>query len=117
MAQNLPEIGRLPNLGVKLDKNVYKNREPPYLIERDGISVLDFNEGLYFLHFNTLTPLPSYTYDTALFNLTIILKGDFAFMNFILSLSKQWNLGSFAIACTSVSIIASGVPSVRQVSN
>ena len=28
MAQNLPIIGRLPNLGVKMDKNVYKNREP-----------------------------------------------------------------------------------------
>ena len=26
MAQNLPEIGRLPNLGVKMDKNVYKVR-------------------------------------------------------------------------------------------
>ena len=25
MAQNLPEIGRLQNLGVKMDKNVYKN--------------------------------------------------------------------------------------------
>ena len=24
MAQNLPEIGRLLNLGVKMDKNVYK---------------------------------------------------------------------------------------------
>ena len=30
MAQNLPEIGRLPNLGVKMDKNIYKNKEPPY---------------------------------------------------------------------------------------
>ena len=24
MAQNLPGIGRLPNLGIKMDKNVYK---------------------------------------------------------------------------------------------
>ena len=30
MAQSLPEIRRLPDLGVKMDKNVYKNREPPY---------------------------------------------------------------------------------------
>ena len=30
MAQSLPEIGRLPNLGVKMDKSFYKNREPPY---------------------------------------------------------------------------------------
>ena len=30
MAQNLPEIGKLSNLGVKTDKNVYKNKEPPY---------------------------------------------------------------------------------------
>ena len=30
MAQNLPEIGRLPNMGVKMDKYGYKNREPPY---------------------------------------------------------------------------------------
>ena len=29
MAQNLPEIGRLPNLSVKIDKNVYKNRSLP----------------------------------------------------------------------------------------
>ena len=27
MAQSLPEIRRLPNLGVKMDKNVYRNRE------------------------------------------------------------------------------------------
>ena len=30
MAQSLPEIGRLPNLGVKMDKIVYQYREPPY---------------------------------------------------------------------------------------
>ena len=40
MAQSLPEIGRLLNLGVKMDKNVYKNREPPYQIGRIGISVV-----------------------------------------------------------------------------
>ena len=31
MAQSLPEIWKLPNLGVKMDKNVYKNREGWYL--------------------------------------------------------------------------------------
>ena len=40
MAQTLPEIGRLSNLGIKMDKNVYKNREPPSEIGRIGISVL-----------------------------------------------------------------------------
>ena len=30
MAQNLPEIEKLPNLGVKMDKNVLKNRESSY---------------------------------------------------------------------------------------
>ena len=40
MAQNLPEIGRLPNLGVKMDKNVYKNRESPSKIGRVGISAV-----------------------------------------------------------------------------
>ena len=30
MAQNLPEIGRLPNLGVKLGPKCLQNREPPY---------------------------------------------------------------------------------------
>ena len=39
MAQNLPEIGRLPNLGVKMDKNV-KDREPPSETGRVGISVI-----------------------------------------------------------------------------
>ena len=38
MAENLPEIGRLQNLGVKMDKNVFKNREPPSEIGRVGIS-------------------------------------------------------------------------------
>ena len=27
MTQILPEIGRLPNLGIKMDKNALKNRE------------------------------------------------------------------------------------------
>ena len=40
MAQNLPEIGKLPNLSVKIDKNVKQNREPPYQIGRIGISEL-----------------------------------------------------------------------------
>ena len=44
MAQNLQEIGRLPNLGVKMDKDVYKNKEPPSEIGRVGIS-----ENLQFL--------------------------------------------------------------------
>ena len=39
MAQNLPEIGRLPNMGVKMDTNVYKNREPPSEMGRVNISV------------------------------------------------------------------------------
>ena len=38
IAQNLPEIGRLPYLDVKMDKNVLKNREPPSEIGRVGIS-------------------------------------------------------------------------------
>ena len=42
MAQNLPEIGRLPNLGVKINKTVYKNREAPSEIGRVGISVKCF---------------------------------------------------------------------------
>ena len=33
MAQNLPEIRRLPNLGVRMDKNVWKNREPSSELE------------------------------------------------------------------------------------
>ena len=38
MVQNLLEIGRMPNLGVKMDKNVYKNRTPSSEIGRLGIS-------------------------------------------------------------------------------
>ena len=38
MVQNLPEIAQLPNLGVKMDKNVYKNRVPPPEIGSVGIS-------------------------------------------------------------------------------
>ena len=34
MAQNWLEIERLPNLGIKMDKNVNKNREPPSEIGR-----------------------------------------------------------------------------------
>ena len=41
MAQNLPEIGRLPNFDIKMDKNVYENREPPSEIGRVGISAID----------------------------------------------------------------------------
>ena len=36
MAQNLPKLERLPNLGVKMDKKCYK--EPPSEIGRVGIS-------------------------------------------------------------------------------
>ena len=43
MAQNLPEIAGLPNLGVRKDKNVYKSREPPSEIGRVGISALLFS--------------------------------------------------------------------------
>ena len=38
MAQNLPEIKRLPNVGAEMDKNVFKNKEPPSEIRRLGIS-------------------------------------------------------------------------------
>ena len=38
MAKNLSEIGRLPNFGVKMDKNVYENRELPSEIGRFGNS-------------------------------------------------------------------------------
>ena len=38
MAQNFPEIGRLPNLGVKMDKNVYRYTEAPLEKGRIGIS-------------------------------------------------------------------------------
>ena len=30
MAENLPEIGRLPNLGVKMGQQCVQNKEPPY---------------------------------------------------------------------------------------
>ena len=30
MAENLPEIGRLPNLCVKMGQKCLQNREPPY---------------------------------------------------------------------------------------
>ena len=38
MAQNLPEIGRLPYLGVKMGQKCLQNKEPPYEIGRVGIS-------------------------------------------------------------------------------
>ena len=38
MAQNLPEIGRLPNLDVKMGQKCLQNRDPPYQTGRVGIS-------------------------------------------------------------------------------
>ena len=43
MAQNLTEIGRLPNLDVKMDKNAYKNEIHTEC--REGWHLCSYNDG------------------------------------------------------------------------
>ena len=44
MGQNLPGIGRLPNLGVKMDKNVFEDRAPLYEIGSVSIVISRLEE-------------------------------------------------------------------------